>query len=468
MKKILIVEDEFIEATNLERMLVKAEFEVCGIARSVPNAISIIEKTTPDFVLLDISLRGEQTGIDLARLLRQQNIPFLYLSANTNKSTLEAAKATRPYGFLVKPFREKDVLIMLDIALYQHNNGLESLMRNQPATPTIKGECDTAHAIIGQSEELKEVLKHLHIVAPTETTVLIAGESGTGKEMIAHAVHHVSPRRNQPFIKVNCAAMPYTLIESILFGHEKGAFTGATARNIGKFEQASGGTLFLDEIGEIPMDIQVKFLRALQEKEIERLGGKDSIKVNVRVIAATNRDLEKEMLEGRFRLDLYYRLNVFPLHLPPLRQRKKDIPLLANHFIEKFSKAEQKNPFQLTPQLTERLMAYHWPGNIRELENIMNRMVLLNQDNKTELLHLLPVETPTTSTNDGTNSSPVNNEDIKTWQEYERAYIIYALKKCNGKISGENGAAGFLNLPPTTLESKMKRLGIKKSDYANA
>ena len=475
MKKILIVEDEFIEAQNLERMLRKSGYEVCGIARSVEIAVSVIEKITPDFVLIDIFLKGDRTGIDLAKILRQQNIPFLYLSANSNKTTLDAAKATRPYGFLVKPFRERDVLAMLEIAIYQHDNGLESLMRNEEnkiaPIPKAKISGDEMSDIIGQSEELNEMLKFVRIVAPSETSVLILGESGTGKEMIARAIHELSSRKKELLIKVNCAALPVSLIESVLFGHEKGSFTGAAGRHIGKFEQAQNGTLFLDEIGEISPEVQVKLLRALQEREIERIGGKEAIKINVRIIAATNRNLEKEMAEGRFRIDLYYRLNVFPIHLAPLRQRKKDILPLANHFIKKFCKEESKPHFDIPAVFIEKLESHHWPGNIRELENTMKRMVLLYPQQNNELADMLFIppllngSNQSILKNDDFNSAIASDESIKSWQEYERHYIIHVLKKCNGKISGDNGAANLLHLPSSTLESKIKRLGIKKEEY---
>lgn len=353
-QKVLIVEDQSIEALNLRRMLGKAGYEVCGIARSVERALQLMDEQRPDLVLLDIFLKGSLTGIDLAYILREKNIAFVYLSANSNKATLDAAKATCPYGFLVKPVRERDVLVMLEIANYAHTHSLTSLLQNTeeakagetksrgyPSKNNIQNISEVQsinfHGIIGKSEKLKEVLQNVQIVAPTDTSVLILGESGTGKERIAQCVHELSPRKSEAFIKVNCASIPVTLIESTLFGHEKGSFTGAFERRIGKFEQAERGTLFLDEIGEIPAEVQVKLLRALQENEIERLGGNEVIKLNVRIVAATNRDLEKEISEGRFRLDLYYRLNVFPLYLPSLRERKEDIPLLAEHFVKEFS-----------------------------------------------------------------------------------------------------------------------------------
>ncbi|WP_346316189.1 sigma-54 dependent transcriptional regulator [Chitinophaga sp. YIM B06452] len=466
MKKLLIVEDEFIEAKNLERILVKAGYAVCGTARSVDAALAIVSEEQPDFVLIDIFLKGPQTGIDLAMALRRKQIPFLYVSANSDPSTLDAAKKTAPYGFLLKPFRERDVLVMLEIAIYQYEYGLEAMMRKQPASghsARPDGNASNPPAgIIGKNPSLLQVMEHVRIVSPSATSVLILGESGTGKERIAQALHEMSPRKAHPFVKVNCAALPITLIESILFGHEKGAFTDAVSRVTGKFEQAEKGTLFLDEIGELPVSVQVKLLRALQEKEIERIGGKQVMKVDVRIVAATNRDLEKEVAAGRFRLDLYYRLNVFPIHIPPLRQRKDDILLLARHFIELFCNQEGRAPFSLPPGLCGKLQDYHWPGNIRELENAVRRMVLLGPDLPDasvyfgERAHAMPGQAPF-----------AENQDVKTWQSYEREYILYTLRKCKGKISGKSGAAELLDLAPSTLESKMKRLGIRKHDYTN-
>lgn len=442
-EKILIVEDQFIEANNLQRMLKAADYEVCGIARSVEIALNLIEKEVPDLVLLDIYLKGPQTGIDLAHILREKKIAFIYLSANSNKATLDAAKATRPYGFLVKPFREKDVLVMLEVAHYLHANSLDAIMQQKP--PAVAQ--DSFSGIIGKSPKLQTVLEHLRIVAPVDTSVLILGESGTGKERIAECIHALSPRKSHPLVKVNCGALPSALIESILFGHEKGSFTGATERKIGKFEQAGKGTIFLDEIGELPPDVQVKLLRTLQEKEIERLGGHEVIKADVRIIAATNRDLEKEMAEGRFRMDLYYRLNVFPLYLPALRDRKEDIPLLVEHFIQHFSQKIGKAPMRVSDGFMQELIHHNWPGNIRELENTIERAVLLAQEGLIKQ----------------TSSLPAQSKTIASMEEHERNHIIDALRKCNGKIFGKNGAAELLGLKVSTLNSRIKKLGIEKS-----
>src|SRR5882762_8097484 len=341
--KVLIVEDQFIEANNLRLIMKKAGYSVFPIAYSVDDACQIMERQKPEIVLLDIRLQGALTGIDLARSLKKKNIAFVYLSANSDKQILDAAIATKPYGFLVKPFREKDVLVMLDVAWYLHQHNQESVSRTvHPAADVpalLPG--DAFPHIIGQCPGFLEVLKNVRIVGPSETSVLILGESGTGKELIAQAIHRISPRQAKPLVVVNCATLPANLIEAELFGHEKGAFTGAQDKRVGKFEQADGGTVFLDEIGELPTDLQVRFLRVLQEKEIEPIGGQKR-KINVRVIAATNRNLEEEMATGRFRMDLYYRLNVFPISLPPLRERKEDILPLANHFLNVYAQKENK------------------------------------------------------------------------------------------------------------------------------
>lgn len=455
-EKVLIVEDQFIEANNLQMILERAGYRVCGIARSVPAALKIIELERPALVLLDIYLQGPLTGIDLAKKLQETQTAFVYLSANSNKETLDAAKATHPYGFLVKPFREKDVLVMLEIAKYLHEHSLKKIMhgKTEPlyreAGKTVMHE-DNFLGIIGRSGSLHAALHHLQLVAPTDTSVLILGESGTGKERVAECIHELSARNSKPLIKVNCAALPATLIESVLFGHERGAFTGATERRIGKFEQADKGTIFLDEVGEMPADLQVKLLRALQEKEIERLGATDTIKVDVRIIAATNRNLEKEVAEGRFRMDLYYRLNVFPLQLPPLRERKEDIPLLARHFIEYYCKKLGKPPLSITDAAVQELQQYHWQGNVRELEHAMERTVLLTQENQIKHIFLPGRINEATAPTDS---------KIKTMEENERDHIIEVINKCNGKISGKGGAAELLNINVSTLNSRIKKLGI--------
>jgi len=306
--------------------------------------------------------------------------------------------------------------------------------------------------LIGRSAALEKVLKNVERVAPTDSTVLVTGETGTGKELIARAIHNLSPRKGKPLVKVNCAAIPAGLIESELFGHEKGAFTGALARRIGRFELADGGTIFLDEIGELPLDLQSKLLRVLQEGEFERVGGTHTFKVHVRVIAATNRDLADLSRDGRVRPDLYYRLNVFPIHLPPLRERENDLELLAHFFLHKFSTRFGKRIERVSPSVLQALRAYPWPGNVRELEHVIERAVILSEGPDLE-----PIEWLTPP--QGTTAVPGHAAPLV---EVERDHILRVLEATRWRVSGEKGAAKILGLNPTTLEARMKKLGIKR------
>jgi formate hydrogenlyase transcriptional activator len=305
--------------------------------------------------------------------------------------------------------------------------------------------------LIGGSTSLKKVLKNVGRVAPTDSTVLITGETGTGKELIARAIHNLSPRRGRPLVKVNCAAIPAGLIESELFGHEKGAFTGALTKKMGRFEVADKGTIFLDEIGELPLDLQSKLLRVLQEGEFERVGGMQTFKVNVRIIAATNRDLEQQSKTGHYRPDLYYRLNVFPIHLPALREREGDIPLLVQFFVRKFAANFGKKIDRISERMMAGLQRYHWPGNIRELEHVIERAVILSEGSELEPIELL--------------SQPNGKAGAvkpQTLEETERQHILDVLDQANWRVSGEKGAAKILGLNPTTLEARMKKLGIER------
>ncbi|HRP54546.1 sigma 54-interacting transcriptional regulator [Agriterribacter sp.] len=311
--------------------------------------------------------------------------------------------------------------------------------------------------IIGDGPEMQKVYHLMSLVAESNSTVLLLGETGTGKELIARAIHNASPRKGKLMVKVNCAALPANLIESELFGHEKGSFTGAVERRIGKFELANNSTLFLDEIGEMPLETQVKLLRVLQERELERVGGKTTIKVDVRIIAATNRNLEQEVKSGRFRSDLYYRLNVFPITLPPLRERREDIAALANFFLERYSKNSGKKIVSIAAKCVTELKHYAWPGNVRELEHLIERSILLTQGNV-----LTEIQLPKGVNEEGSGEREAPN---KTLQQLERTYIIEVLKSCSGKIAGNGGAAAALEMPSTTLHSKMKKLGISKGDY---
>lgn len=318
----------------------------------------------------------------------------------------------------------------------------------------LQEEIKTRHnfeEVIGDSPAITKVLKAVETVAPTDATVLLLGETGTGKELIARAVHNLSPRKDRALVKVNCAALPAGLIESELFGHEKGAFTGALARKIGRFELAHGGTIFLDEIGDLPVDLQAKLLRVLQEGEFERVGGTATLKVDVRVIAATHRDLELASQQGRVRSDLYYRLNVFPIRIPALRERKEDTPLLVRHFVLKYGAKIGKRIETITQKVMEDLLAYPWPGNVRELENVIERAVIISQGSQLELGEWLPKAGVTET-----------GGRMLTVEELEREHILKALEFTGWRVSGERGAAKLLGLKPTTLDARMKKLGITR------
>jgi two-component system response regulator HydG len=446
--KILIVEDQFIEANNLRLILDRAGYTVAPIAASFVEAMDILDRHQPDLVLLDIYLSGSLTGIDLAKILVSKKIPFVYLSANSNRRIFLAAKSTKPYGFLVKPFRQKDVLVALEVALHLHE-----VIQKMPFT-RIDDESEGSKEefkIVSGSKSMQNIFEHIRLVAPSEASVLVLGESGTGKELVANTIHNISKRKLKPFVVVNCGALPANLIESELFGHEKGSFTGAFEKRMGKFEQADGGTIFLDEVGELPLDTQVKFLRVLQEKEIEPIGGKVK-KVDVRIIAATNRRLEEEVAGGRFRMDLYYRLNVFPISLPSLRERKEDILLLAEFFIKKFARLESKSITGFSPEVIRKMENYHWPGNVRELENVMRRTALLTKEHLVDEFYYQP------------EPSKLNNaeEKLKSITENEKDHIMAALRSCNWKVYGPGGAAELLQIHVSTLNSRMKKLGIEK------
>jgi transcriptional regulator with GAF, ATPase, and Fis domain/predicted nucleic acid-binding Zn ribbon protein len=313
--------------------------------------------------------------------------------------------------------------------------------------------------IVGESEAIKKVFEQVHIVAGTDTTVLIGGETGTGKELIARAIHNISPRRDKLMVKVNCATLPAQLIESELFGHERGAFTGAIDKRIGKFELANGGTIFLDEVGELPIELQAKLLRVIQEREFERIGGKTTLKTDIRIIAATNKDLAVESAEKRFRSDLYYRLNVFPIFLPALRERKEDIPVLALHFTQKFAKTMGKKISAIHTDALHEMMVYDWPGNIRELEHVIEHSVVSSKSTKLSLARPLLTQKLTAI-------KSLNEFKIKTLNDNEREYILAILKYTNGRIRGIGGAAQLLDIHPNTLESRMQKLGVKKEHVA--
>jgi formate hydrogenlyase transcriptional activator len=323
----------------------------------------------------------------------------------------------------------------------------------------LEEEIRTQHnfeEIVGNSDSLRRVLKEVETVAPTDSTVLIRGETGTGKELVARAIHHLNHRRDRTFVRLNCAAIPTGLLESELFGHEKGAFTGAIAQKVGRFELAHEGTLFLDEVGDIPPELQPKLLRVLQEQEFERLGGTRTIKVNVRLVAATHRDLAQMVADGQFRGDLYYRLNVFPVLLPPLRERRDDIPQLVRHFIQKFARRMGRRIETIPVETMDALAGYPWPGNIRELENVIERAVILSSGSA---LRLPPGEWKTPSpTVEVSATGPVTLADA------EREHILSILQETSWVVGGSKGAAARLGMKRTTLQKKMNKLGISRPE----
>jgi formate hydrogenlyase transcriptional activator len=331
-------------------------------------------------------------------------------------------------------------------------NGVFPLADKSPMHKSGQAHASFLDTIVGRHGGLREVLSQVEIVAPTNATVLISGETGTGKELIARAIHELSPRHNRNLVKLNCAAIPAGLLESELFGHERGAFTGALMQKNGRFELADGGSLFLDEIGDIPLELQPKLLRALQEREFERLGSTKTIRVDVRLIAATHRDLQSMIRDKQFREDLFYRLNVFPIEIHPLRERREDIPLLVHYFVSRHSRQMQKCVRSIPKQAMEALMNADWPGNIRELENFIERCVILTQG---EELNVPRAELRRSAAS-----------AASTFQEAERQVIIQALKAASGRIAGQGGAAERLGLKRTTLQNKMHKLNISRACYA--
>ena len=342
-----------------------------------------------------------------------------------------------------------------ELALREHLDEIERLkLQLEKENLYLREEIKTVQGfekIVGKSDTLQYILFRVKQVAPTDATVLILGETGTGKGLVAHAIHELSARKDRPMITVNCAALPGNLIESELFGREKGAFTGAHAKQVGRFEVADGGTIFLDEIGEMPLELQAKLLRVLEEGEFERLGSPKTIKVNVRVIASTNRDLEAEVKNRRFREDLFYRLNVFPVSIPPLRMRAEDIPQLVSYFVDKYARKFGRKYETVPKSMMKALQEHPWPGNVRELEHVIERAVITSPGPVLRLVDRLERE-----------AAGAGEEPLKGLEAMERDHILKVLQKTGWKIDGEGGAASILGLHPSTLRSRIKKLGIKR------
>ncbi len=502
---ILVVDDTPTNLGFLVDFLAQSGFDV-SVATSGEIALRQLQHEQPDLILLDVMMPGID-GFETCRRLKAdmatRHIPVIFMTALTDTADKVRGLTSGSVDYVTKPLQQEEVLARvrthLEVrrlqrlleeqnaalqaevemrqqaqrALEQSNEDLErrvsertaalqtalaevKVLQNQLQNENayLREEIHRQHnfeEIISCSSAMDDVLQKVEQVAATEATVLILGETGTGKELLARALHQRSRRAERPLVKLNCAALPENLVESELFGHEKGAFTGALERKIGRFELADKGTLFLDEIGDLPLALQAKLLRVLQEGEFERLGATRTIKVDVRIVAATNRNLEQAIERKEFREDLYYRLNVFPLHCPPLRQRPEDIPLLADHFVNHFASKTGRAIRSAPRRVMEILQTYSWPGNVRELENIIERAVIITTGAELELGDWLSKKT--------TDSTPDKSTLL---EEVERAHILKILERTDWKVSGPLGAAELLGLKRTTLEARMRKLGIER------
>lgn len=460
---IMIIDDERAILESLSAALKDEGFRVL-LAKNGKDGIECIKGEKPDLVLLDIWM-AEFDGLETLKEIKA-NWPELMVIMMSGHGNIETAvKATKlgAYDFVEKPLSLERILVLLQNALSTQALARENQMLRQ--------QIQKSKILVGDSEAMKEVQNLIQSVAPTTGSVLISGENGTGKELVAHAIHTLSPRFNRGFVEVNCAAIPEELIESELFGHERGAFTGATHLKRGKFDLAHCGTLFLDEIADMSLKTQAKILRILQEQKFERVGGSQTLSVDVRIVAATNKDLKTEISKGNFREDLYYRLNVIPFHIPPLRERKDDISLLARHFIKEFSAAHGRQTRELTNEALEVLLAYSWPGNVRELRNLVERLVILTsaklegnpimasdilQNLKDEVESLkIKLEPQTTAVNAAMKNF-VTLKDAR--QEFERDFILKTLKEQEWNVSK---TAQVLGVERSHLHRKIKSYGLE-------
>jgi len=444
---VLVVEDEEKLRRVVELQLKTAGYEV-EQAGSAEAALKLADRA--DVILTDLRLPG-RSGLELLTELRGQDsrTPIIVMTAFGSIETAVEAMKAGAIDFLPKPFSLDHLMTVIEKALELKN--LRNENRELRAELSQRYEFDN---IVGRSDAMREIFATIDRVAPTRATVLLCGESGVGKDMIARAIHHHSPRADRPFVKINCTALPENLMESELFGYEKGAFTGANTTKPGKFEQADTGTVFLDEIGDVPGSIQVKLLRILQEREFERLGSNKTRHIDVRVLAATNVDLRAALEQGTFREDLYYRLNVLPINIPPLRDRKEDIPFLANHFVRKFQKDLGSTVESISESAMDRLLGYHWPGNVRELENVIERSMVLARDAVLEAADIKLDMAPKARAAAVDSFLP----EGMTLDQFEQSIIKEALHRANGNKSQ---AARLLGLTRNALRYRLSQMGIE-------
>ena len=445
-RRVLVVDDEPGIRQSLCGVLEDEGYETTAV-ESGEACLEGLAGGGFELVFLDIWLPALDGLETLARI---QEIPFaerpmvVMISGHGNIETAVRATKLGAFDFLEKPLSIDKVLVVAKNALAQRRLELENTR--------LKEGVESRYRIIGESVPMKALRQQMALMAGTNGRVLIYGESGTGKELVAHAIHELSPRAREPFVEVNCAAIPEELIESELFGHNKGSFTSAHESKIGKFQKADGGSLFLDEVGDMSLRTQAKVLRALEEQRFEPVGAAESVQVDVRVVAATNKNLDEEIERGNFREDLFYRLNVIPFHVPPLRDRKEDIPLLADHFLREFTRAYGRKAKELTPEAYSVLQDYHWPGNVRELRNMIERIVILNPQVRVDARHIPLVRRPPAG---GTTDRFGSLQEVR--EAAEREYILKKLDETSGNITR---TAELLGLERSNLYRKMKTLGI--------
>lgn len=436
--KLLIVDDELSVRDSLAKWFREEGYEV-ATAESANEALTRLAEQRSDVALVDIKMHGTD-GIELQRRIHEldPDLMVIMMTGYASVETAVTALKNGAYDYVTKPLDPDEIAHLVKKALSHKQTEKENVLLRETVA-----EISRPDEMVGQSSTMHRIFDAVETVGPTDATVLITGESGTGKELVARAIHHSSPRRFHPLVVIHCGALTESLLESELFGHEKGAFTGAQYRKKGKFEIAEGGTVFLDEIGDISLKTQTDLLRVLQEREIVRVGGNQSIKVDFRCVAATNKDLEKLIEEGKFRPDLFYRLNVFHIELPALRERRDDIPLLVNHFVHKFSQQMNKRINRVAPGAMNLLQQQPWMGNVRELENAVERAMVVAQE-------------PEIREQDFVFKTATMNSSPQSLEEMERAHILHVLESCNGN---QSRAAEILDIDRVTLHHKLKRYG---------